>query len=267
VLSVLGPFTQKGKKMILSDSTSRNPVTGSKVRKWMFTLCISLILSRQDGAAQSLNGTTGLVAIPTANMLNDREILFGGNYIDKKYNIRSPQNDQHRYFITMSFLPFLEVSIRYTRNHMLRLTDYPNEHPGDRGACIRVRVLKEKKYSPSLVLGAHDFLSSIAESKTIWFNALYLVGTKNVKPEKIPVEFGLNLGYGTDRMKAKHHEFVGLFGGISMEYRDLATLMLEYDAEKVNGGMRFVFFRHVQIMLALLNMNSFSGGASYVFSL
>jgi hypothetical protein len=226
-----------------------------------------MVLANEDGVTQSLNGTTGLIAVPTAEILNDRQITFGWNYVDKKYNIRVPKNNQYRYFVTLGYLPFLEVSFRYTRNHALRLTDYSTEWPGDRGACLRVRFLKEKKNSPSLVLGIHDFLSSIAESKTIWFNSLYLVGTKNIKPENLPVEFGLNLGYGTDWIKAKHHEFFGLFGGISMKYKDFMTFMLEYDTEKINGGMRFVFFRHIQVLVALLNMNSFCGGMSYSFTL
>jgi hypothetical protein len=237
------------------------------IGNWIFPLFMLLILPRQNSMTQSLNGTTGLVAIPTAGMMNDGQMMFGMNYTDKEYNVRLRSYNQHRYYITMGYLPFLEVSLRLTRNYAIKLDNPPVQWPGDRGASVRLRFLKEKKYSPSLVLGAHDFFSAFGVTEAVWFNALYLVGSKNLQLERLPITFGLNLGYGTDRMKAQHHEFIGLFGGLSMKYRDFATIMLEYDTEKINGGMRLVFFRHVQILLALLNMNSFSGGASYVFTL
>jgi hypothetical protein len=184
------------------------------------------------------------------------------------YNVYMPKTDLYRYYVTMGYLPFMEVSIRLAGNYRFRLKDFSIQWPPDRGASVRIRLLKEKKYTPALVAGAHDFLSAFEDDKAIWFNALYLVGTKNIMPfHDVPVEFGISLGYGTDRMEAKHHEFVGLFGGASVQYRNFATVMFEYDTEKVNGGVKFVFFRHLRLILALLNMNSFSSGVSYAFLL
>jgi hypothetical protein len=235
--------------------------------KMLFASCLFILLSFENGGTQSLNGTTGLIAIPTAEILNDGEVMIGGNWVDKDYNVRMPTHDQHRYFIAMGYLPFLEVSLRLTRNYRLRLSDYSIEWPGDRGASIRLRLLNEKKNRPSVVLGAHDFYSAFGETKTVWFNALYLVGTKKFQTARIPIQFGLSLGVGTDWMKAKHHELTGVFGGCSMDYRGRAMLMLEHDSEKVNGGMQLVFFRRIRLLFALLHLDSFAGGASYSFAL
>jgi hypothetical protein len=207
--------------------------------------------------AQSLNGTTGLIAIPTAEILRDGQIQFGANYVDKEYNVRSSQNNQHRYFATLGYLPFLEVSLRWTRNYRIRFEKPPQEWPGDRGASVRVKFLSEKGRRPSLVLGAHDFFTAFGEQEAVWFNSFYLVGTKNIQCGGLPAHIGVHMGYGTDWLKAKHHDFVGLFGGVSMKYKCFPMFMLEYDAEKVNGGIRII-----QVSAAFLNMNSFSCGAS-----
>lgn len=260
----------------LNDSSLRSPLTillFSIKHGWnpvirQALLFLLMLVSPQFARSQSLNGTTGLVTVPTAGILSDGQVRFGANYVDKEYNVRTHEHNQHRYFITLGYLPGLEVSLRLTRNHMVRLEHSQEQQwPGDRGASVRLRVSGEKGYRPSLVLGAHDFLSAFGGSEAVWFNALYLAASKNIQYGEGPVAFGFNLGYGTDWMKATHHEFVGVFGGLSMEYGDIATLLLEYDTKKVNGGMRFEFFRHVQILLALLNMDSFSAGASVSFSL
>lgn len=231
-------------------------------------LAVLMLATPERAGTQSLNGTTGLITIPTAEMLNDGQIRFGANYTDRKYNPRSPEHNQHRYFVTMEYLPFLEVSLRLTRNRGMRLENPEGqEWPGDRGASARLRILREKGVRPALVLGAHDFLSAFGGSEAVWFNALYLAGSKNLRCGEGPITLGLTLGYGTDRMKANHHEFAGLFGGLSMEYKDRSALLLEYDAEKINGGVRVELFRHVRIMLAFLHMESPCGGASYAFSL
>jgi hypothetical protein len=223
----------------------------------------------RTGSAQSINGTTGLVTVPTGGLLNDGEVLIGANVLDREYNVRSGAHDQHRYFVTMGFLPFLEVSVRLTRNAMMRLDDHAMEWPGDRGASARLRLFREQGIRPAVVVGVHDFMTAFSATKdeTVWFNALYVAGSKTFKPDRLPVSFGLHAGYGSDRMKAKHHEFAGLFGGVSADVGRHATVMLEYDAEKVNGGVRLVLLRRVRILLALLNMDSFAGGVGFAFNL
>jgi hypothetical protein len=250
-------------------SAARPPHPARAALKTTFLFGLFLLLPVRNGAAQSINGTTGLVTIPTAELLDDGVVVFGANYVDKEYNVRSRDDNQHRYFITLGYLPFLEVSLRLTRNYMMRLDNHPMQWPGDRGASVRLRVLREKGIRPSLVLGAHDFLSAFGGTRdeTVWFNALYIAGTRKIKPDRFPVTFGMHMGYGTDWMKAKHHEFTGFFGGVSAEYGGFSTFMLEYDGEKMNGGMQFVLFRHFQMMMALLNMDSFSGGASFIFTI
>jgi len=103
----------------------------------------------------------------------------------------------------------------------------------------------------------------------VHYNAFYLVATKHysVVYKPFSLETAHHLGYGIDIMQTAHHQFVGLFGGVSLSYRKTVTLMIEYDAEKFNGGIQFNLFNHVQCLFALLNFDSFSCGASINFIL
>jgi hypothetical protein len=238
-----------------------------KVKTGLLLLGILAGVRGSDCVAQSLTGTSGLVTIPSAELPKDGEVIFGLNAGNKKYNVRNPGKFHHySYYATIGYLPFLEVSLRLTR-HTNFSWSFGDEGLGDRMASVRLRVMKEKKYTPSLVLGVHDVFSAFEKTKVVYFNALYIVGSKTIKPMNSPFRFGLHMGYGTDRMKAKHHEFVGLFGGLSIGYKDFLSFMVEQDTEKFNGGVRLDLFRHVQILAALLNFDSFSGGVSFRFAL
>lgn len=62
----------------------------------------------------SLIGTTGLVDIPTTHVIPDGKVAFGTGYTDRKYSVHSPEYTQVAYYITVGYLPFLEVSLRVT---------------------------------------------------------------------------------------------------------------------------------------------------------
>ena len=217
-----------------------------------------------DGISQSLLGTTGLVMVPTAELIRDGEVYFGTAAGNKKYNRWMPGKYHHfSYYATIGFLPFLEVSLRLIRNF-----DYPRGVGlGDRTTAVRLRAIKEKKYAPSIVLGFHDCLSAFEDPSVIYQNALYIVGSKNIRLGKGPSRIGMHLGYGTDRMKARRHQFVGLFGGVSVEVNPMITLMIEHDSERFNGGAALHFLKHVHLQVALMHFDSFAAGLTYAFSL
>jgi hypothetical protein len=222
-----------------------------------------------QGMAQSLTGTTGLISVPTANLAKDGEVLLGASVGNRKYNVRYSKFHEYAYFVTIGYLPCLEVSLRLQRNYQyVRSDGITTQGIGDRMASVRLRILKEKKYLPSVVLGTHDFLSAFGKSTQVVFNnALYAVVSKNLRPPCSPVRFGLHAGYGTDWMTARHHDLVGFFGGISLEAGNWMTVMTEYDTEKFNIGAAFHFFGHVQVLLALKNFDTFAGSLSYSFRL
>ena len=236
-----------------------------KMLRMILTILSITILQAQITQAQSLTGPVGLATIPTANLPNDGEIYFSSSFADKQYNVRIPNRyHQYTYAVTMTYLPFLEVTLRLTRHY-----DYPGKQAmGDRMPSVRLRIFKETSIIPSLVLGAHDFMWAFGGTETIYFNALYVVASKHINLLKpYTGHVGFHLGYGTDWIKAAHYQFVGLFGGVSVEANRFITLMIEYDAEKWNGGLRFSLFNRFHLLIVALHFDALACGASYGFNL
>jgi hypothetical protein len=123
--------------------------------------------------------------------------------------------------------------------------------------------LRERKYIPAIVIGAHDLYTSVPkESETNqYFSSLYIVSTKN-----IPVrgsQFGVTLGYGLRAFR--NNQFLGLFGGLSFSpgfYRPM-KFIIEYDGEGFNLGVNAMFFRHLYVFIMAQDFQHLSGGIAY----
>ncbi len=231
----------------------------------LLTLVLALLSHSQNGSAQSLTGTSGLITIPTAEILKDGEVSFGANFINKEY-FAYGFNNYHGLsnFATIGYLPFLEISFRLTRR-----LDYPEPQAiGDRMISVRLRPLKESRFFPALVLGAHDFARVTGTAiPTNNFNALYLSASKGFGLRHVIHRVDFHLGYGTDRIEALDHQFVGPFGGISISPRPFLRFMLEHDAEKLNCGLRISILDHIDFLAALIDFKVISGGTSFRFRL
>jgi len=226
-------------------------------KKWLLTFGIILILLFQsaNGITNSLTGPTGLITIPTAEMSEDGEISFGLNLINKYFVYRSYYNTIIG-SITLGYLPFLEITPRLTIP-----LDIPELRGfGDRIICIRLRPFKENGFFPSIVLGVHDPVGI-----TNQFNASYLVASKSFHLFRTTMDF--HLGYGVDWIEAERYQFVGLFGGISLSPKPFIAFMLEHDAEQFNCGMQISVLNHIELLVAFLNFDTFSGGISCKFKL
>jgi hypothetical protein len=224
------------------------------MKRWILILGIALMFCPEDVDAGSLNGNTGLVTVPTAEMPGDREISFGMNWLDRNSHL----SDTSRYntivaYAILGYLPFLEISPCLTRfatnQHVRRLG------LGARSVTIRLRLFSEGEIAPSVVLGLQDPLGH-KES-----NASYLVASRRFRPYQ--VNLNLHLGYGVDWIEAKEHQFLGLFGGVSLSPRPFVAFMLEHDSDRFNCGMRISIFNRLEVLLAFLDFDTFSGGASY----
>ena len=213
-----------------------------------------------DGLAVSLTGTTGLVTIPTAEVLGDGMAFFGASFIDKEYLFiwESDQYDGFAGFVTVGYLPFLELGLC-----LKRAPDYPPpwQGLGDRIVTIRSRIVKESKFIPSILLGLHDPVG------VKFSNSSYLVASRSFHLPR-SAEMDLHLGYGVDWIKTDHrYQFLGLFGGISIHLGKRIALMLEHDSRGLNFGVEISIFRRVQFLIALLEPDIISGGINTKFRL
>lgn len=214
---------------------------------------------------QSLTGTPGLVRIPTADFMNDGTFYIGANFLPKevmeysKYqrNILAVQS-------SLTFLPFLEVSLRLSKQLGLPAS---SNHTVDRMPSIRLRLLKEKKYSPSLAIGAHDIATTLSSGTARKFAATYAVISKRVESKFISYAF--TIGQGFEVGNALYHEFDVTFGGMEMQAKALApfSFQIDYDTKNVNFGINYIFFNMLHCKLAMLGFEYFGFGAHIHFNL
>jgi hypothetical protein len=186
-------------------------------------------------------------------------VAVGVNLLDERYHGYAQEKQQGHnaivQFASVGFLPFAEVGLRLSRG-----VDVPDQAIGDRMVSVRIRVLKEGPHLPAVVVGVHDIVG------TRYFHAEYAVASKYV-PTPLGA-IGLHAGYGADfsSVRARAHQFVGGFGGVSITPRPWVTLMAEHDAERVNAGVRLRVWR-VNLLAAAHGLDRFSGGISYTHRL
>jgi len=203
---------------------------------------ITIMLLSVSTYAQTVAGFSGLYSIPTAELNNDGDLIFGTSYLDKKFYSRGYYKyNGLTYYTSLTFLPFFEISLRL--NQMI---DYPYETQGigDRMPAARFRILSEKKYLPAISLGLHDFVWVLGGTQAIHFNSTYLAVSKNLKFDFMFLKnIGLHLAYGSNELvRAEHYQFIGFFGGISISPTNYLTFYVENDGKELQrkkGGGNF----------------------------
>ena len=186
-------------------------------------------------------------------LLQTRTARFGPDgQFDVGFSLIQPYE---RYLITLQALPWLEATFRYTsvqdRDFQGNVHDGTGSSFKDRGADLKLRVLRERKYLPTLAVGLQDGLG------TGLFSGEYIVASKRF----FDLDFSLGMGWGysagagtiknpltylSDAFKVRgdssaqggtlvvgnwfRGENVGLFGGVeySTPLKGL-SLKLEYD--------------------------------------
>lgn len=209
----------------------------------------------------SLSGTTGLVETPTARIISDGRVAFGLGYTDKYYALFSPGDAQLVYYVTVGYLPFLEVG--------LRITTFPEDIRSgilgwykDRMANVKWLILDEGPYMPSILLGGQDIYGD-----NMRYNALYAVMSKSVRLPRLGTT-DVHLGYASDLMKAQRHTMIGVFGGVEIEFHKYLTVMVEYDTRKYSAGLRIMLWGdRVNIDAVALGLKRLSGGMSIALDL
>lgn len=229
-------------------------------------LIICLVSFVQKGmTAMSMFGTTGLVLIPTANILPDGKLALGISYTDEKYGKYSSRHTaQIASYATLGYLPFLEVS--------LRVTKYPNlpwsenyRSAVERMASVKLQVFREKRFFPSVVLGVNDLYG-----KSIQYNAQYFVISKLVNPPLLK-HIGIHIGYAPNPIKSKriyNYSLQGIFAGLETQLYKSISAMLEYDSKKFNIGLRIApLADFIYINVVALGLNHISGNINISFDL
>lgn len=225
-------------------------------RLFLCILCVAFVMSSRS---QSIEGVTGLMKIPTAEMQADGTFLAGINYLPELVTPERFDYDTFNYFFNLTFLPFLEFSIRST---YLKFDENRN---ADRAFGLRFRLLNESRLRPSLVFGGNDLYSYAGNTGNQSFNSLYGVATKHFSVSNH--QFGITLGWG--KGNAQNENLDGLFAGVSFQPSVLPNLkfMAEYDSKVFNAGAEILLLKHVQLFGMAYNLRDFAGGLSFRLNL
>lgn len=237
----------------------------------IFLLFVFIWFSNSSGGI-SLGGTSGLVTIPTATVLHDRQVTIGIGVVNKNSAyLERGKCDNFPFYIVIGYLPRLEFSAGI--NFILGRTSYDGTDTYKDGVVsLQYLLLNEKKILPALSVGVRDIYSFIL------LNTSYVVMSKTIiqRPTSI---FRLHLGYGSDiidrhigvpKHDRKHpvgHTIVGVFGGLDIQWFNILVCMLEYDTEKINIGLRVKLNPYFNIDIDFLNMEELSGSMNLSFRL
>ncbi|WP_455637929.1 YjbH domain-containing protein [Parabacteroides sp.] len=237
----------------------------------MKSVCLLLtagfLLAGSSLHAQYSLGMSGLLTIPTADMQADGTFMGGGNFLPEEMTPDNWEYDTGNYFVSMTFLPFMEIGYRCTLLH--GEFENGNKWQQDRSVSLRIRPLKEGRWWPSVVFGSNDAFTTgqlnmfSSDTGNRFFSSVYAVGTKHVRigGHDLGFTFGGNIPFRRD----SYHK--GVFGGISYSpafWRPL-TLMAEYNTEAVSVGAAARFFNHISFCAFCYDFKAVSAGVRYEF--
>ena len=251
---------------------NRNDTSGKiKFKPAFLILCILIYpLSSRSQSMKTSLGYNGLNIVPSAETADDGTLTVGYSRIPRSYGLQSYPARKSVFYMALAAAPFFEASFAFVIHD--HLTDR-SPHAGDRTVSAKLRLLREKKYSPSIGLGAHDFfgitqlgIRKVTTPPPQNYAALYAVASKSfASPWK--QKGRIHIGYGTDWLPAEQHFMVGIFAGIELTVIKEISLMAEYDAQYFNIGARLNLFSHLQTFITCMNGRELSGGLSFCWNL
>ena len=165
------------------------------MRSLLFASCIAVVAAAapyarsaaepepKDERYVSMNdfGGVGLLQTRTARFGPDGLLDVGGSFVDEYF----------RYYVTLHALPWLEGTFRYTdiRNRLYsNVFSYSGSQSyKDKGADIKIRLVKERRLIPQIAVGLQDGLG------TGQFQSEYLVASKRFLD--LDLSFGIAWGY------------------------------------------------------------------------
>lgn len=215
---------------------------------------------------QSVTGTSGLIHIPSARMLEDGQLVLGAAYIPKPYFQRYGRsvNPGLNTYITYGILPYVEVMFRYTHelNEPTMKNGLPNYFP-DRMFSIRFRIINEKQIIPSIVIGFEDISALIGNTclGCSLYNKNYLVISKSIDLFEGVID--LSLGHYFDLHKSLNNP-IGLFYGGEFRHKKF-SILVEFDSEKINTGVKYNLFPKINIMYGSFGLEKNSLTLNYIF--
>lgn len=230
---------------------------GKKALKKVIGTLLFLATGSLTTHAQYSLGTVGGLNIPTAEMNETGTFMLGGNFLPDRMNPFGYNTGN--YFANFTLFSFVELTYRETLLKTRYMTRKPKFNQQDRSLSVRVRLLKEKKYLPALVIGANDPVKDLGNN---YFRGFYGTVTKHIdlKGHELGVTLGY-IGWTSDRNVLRN----GVFGGVS--YRPVfcrpLCVIAEYDTRNFNVGLTAKLWNHVSLYAFTSQFDCIAGGLRF----
>lgn len=230
-------------------------------------LFFGIVVNGQDAALAPTSpahlGFPGLIYTPSAYLAKWKTVDIGYTHFSKGTSLtyEAGKSPERAFIASIAFLPFAEISLKLTRTYpnliSTSTTAWKYYGIGDRSVSLRLRLLKETKNRPAVVIGIQD----PGISDLSFFNTNYVVLSKTTRFKEISIS--TNLGYG---YSSKSEFLHGIFGGIQTSWKSISALA-EYDTTHLNIGVGYQIKNLFFIKAALAQGKYFSGNASFRFQL
>lgn len=237
-------------------------------------LCL-LILCCLTGYSQEYIGTSGLIHVPSAEMLPAGIARIGGFFLSKdmmpdKMAFRENPSDEgvkyNSFNHFLSIAPFSWIEIAYTctfeKGHKNNDKSQPvGYYYKDRFFSIKIRPLKEGKYYPAIAVGANDPLRHYNDHSDDYkyFMNFYIAASKHFLIRGN--ELGVHLAYRYYPSKY-NRKWQGVVGGVTYRLPFARNLrgIVEYTGNDINIGVDCDLWKLLFLQASLQNGKYFSGG-------
>jgi len=184
----------------------------------LIALCLTAVrLPAEEATVDSppaLSGLTGLIRVPTAEVLSNGELRLGYNHIDDE----SPgMAGTVAYDIGLGFLPKVEGVLGIGNDTIGR----------DLTAHGKWQVREESDDAPAVAIGLTDIKRRDIKSSGSLDPTPFVVATKQFDNERLALTLGAAFGPAHS----------GVLVGASYRIQSRVELQAEYDTDRVNAGV------------------------------
>lgn len=243
-----------------------------------YILTALILLNSIIAKAQQWEGMHGLIHVPDAELDSVGDLRVGAHFVNKEmlpsfFSYEDNNGEVHKYNTLSYYIcvtPLSWISVSYTcvlfKNRKGLKDGYSSK---DRHLDVKLKILRERKYWPSIAIGVNDIIDSYQsiENGQYRFASFYGVASKHIDLSRH--ELGVTLGYRKYRnnkyVDSGNDRFTGLFGGVTYRPSFCRNLrfLTEFDGTHVNAGADILLWKHLCIQMSMINCQYFCGGISF----
>ena len=211
----------------------------------------TLLMAEQLPSSLSMQGYTGLINTPNAQVMNEGDIVFSfNNQFDNHlsgYDDSKERTDAQDYVFGAGFLPNLEIQGRFKEQM---------PYTRDLSANIKYQIPQFHEYLPNIAIGVQDLGSA-----TSTYENYYIVADKSFSFVRASLGYGYSNNNRTARMD-------GVFGGLEARVAPWLSVLGEYDGEESHAGIRLnmpqEWSEYVRLNATIASNLSDDGHASFM---